>query len=145
MERLKILVIEDSQSDVDLALEAFEHSGFDGDIRICVDGEEALKYLLRLEGYTNSPRPDLILLDINLPKANGFEILEEIKTHESLRHIPVIVVSTSDSPNDVYRSYSKHANAYIVKPSSLDGYFELVYSLKRFWLDTVSYSNSVEK
>jgi chemotaxis family two-component system response regulator Rcp1 len=126
---VRILVVEDSHADVRLLREAVREHGLDVVLDTVADGELALRHL-RGDG----PRPDLILLDLNLPRLHGREVLESIKADPDLRSIPVIVLSTSASPRDVAECYERHASAYLVKPMGLDDLGELVLAIEAFWL-----------
>ncbi len=134
---LVVLLVDDSAGDVRLTREAFKSASVQ--IRLCVarDGVEAMNFLLRLEEHANAPRPDVILLDLNLPKKDGREVLKEIKESPTLKTIPVLILTTSASDADVVRSYLLHANCYITKPVDLDGFFTIVRSIDNFWLSLV--------
>ena len=128
-----ILLVEDSPGYVRLMREALK----DAKIRIAMDGVEAIKYLRREGGYTGKPRPDLILLDLNLPRKSGREVLREIKADPCLRLIPVVILTVSEAEEDVLRSYKLHANCYVTKPVDLDGLLHVVRSIEDFWLTIV--------
>jgi CheY-like chemotaxis protein len=128
---VEILLIEDSPGDVRLTREALK------DARVVSDGEQALAYLHRAHPFENAARPDLILLDLNLPKVDGREVLAAIKTDPSLQLIPVVVLTTSRAEEDVLKSYSLHANCFITKPVELDKFIEVVRSIEGFWLAIV--------
>ncbi|MCX7886062.1 MAG: response regulator [Verrucomicrobiae bacterium] len=133
----RILLVEDNPADVEIALEAFRRSRGAVHIAVSRDGRDALDYLFQQGRYVhgqNAPRPDLILLDLNLPKLSGWELLELIKRHESLREIPVIVLTTSDRDADVRRCYRLGANSYLTKPVQLDEYVKLVALVQQYWL-----------
>jgi CheY-like chemotaxis protein len=134
---IEILLVEDNPGDARLTLEAFKDGRVLNNITVIRDGVEALAYLRRQERYENVPVPDLILLDLNLPKKDGRQVLEEIKTDEKLKRIPVIVLSTSASHEDVARSYGSHANCYITKPVDLDQFLHVIQSIESFWLSLV--------
>jgi chemotaxis family two-component system response regulator Rcp1 len=136
-EGLVVLLVEDSPGDVRLTREAFKDAKVHIHLHVASDGVEAMAFL-KLEGeYANAPRPDLILLDLNLPKKDGREVLCEIKETPSLKSIPVVVLTTSASEADILRSYQLHANCYITKPVGLDGFLEVVRSIDNFWLSVV--------
>ena len=133
-----ILLVEDKQSYIDLILEALENCQNDRkkyNLYSVKNGEEALNFLYRKENYALSPRPDLILLDLNLPKINGFEILSIIKQDSQLGEIPVIILTTSTEPKDIVESYKRNANCYINKPFDIDRLFIIIERIVDFWLD----------
>jgi chemotaxis family two-component system response regulator Rcp1 len=134
---IEILLVEDNPGDARLTLEAFKEGRVLNNITVIRDGVEALAYLRRQGKYANAPVPDLVLLDLNLPKKDGRQVLEEIKTDEKLKRMPVIVLSTSASHEDVARSYGSHANCYITKPVDLDQFLHVVQSIESFWLSLV--------
>jgi two-component system, chemotaxis family, response regulator Rcp1 len=134
---IEVLLVEDSPGDVRLTREAFKDAKVHINLHVASDGIEAMAFL-RCEGqYANVPRPDLILLDLNLPKKDGREVLEEIKESPTLKCIPVVVLTTSASEEDILRSYRLHANCYITKPVDLDGFLKVVRSIDSFWLSIV--------
>ncbi len=133
-----ILLVEDNPADVEITLEAFRRSRSGNRLSVCRDGEEALDYLFQRGRYArglNAPRPDIILLDLNLPKRSGFEVLEQIKHDNNLCSIPVIVVTTSDRDEDVRRCYRAGANNYITKPVQFDDCVKLVAAIEQYWLE----------
>lgn len=133
----KILIVEDNLADADLMREALEEFCLPNDIFLARDGMEALDFL-RHEGlFGNMPSPDLVLLDLNLPKKDGREVLADIKSDDSLKSIPVIVVTTSQAEEDISKSYNNHANCYLQKPSDLDGLFNMVRKIQEFWCQEV--------
>jgi CheY-like chemotaxis protein len=136
-EPIEILLVEDSPGDVRLTREAFKDAKVHINLHVASDGTEAMAFLKREGEYANVPRPDLILLDLNLPKKDGREVLEEIKESLTLKSIPVVVLTTSASEADILRSYRLHANCYITKPVGLDGFLEVVKSIDDFWLTVV--------
>ncbi len=138
---IDILLVEDSDTDALFATEAFSECRLAHRFHVVEDGVKAITFLRREAPYSASPRPHLILLDLNLPKKNGFEVLAEIKADESLRMIPVIVLTSSSADNDVLRSYQLHANAYVTKPPGLDSYAETVASIERFWFSSATLPN----
>ena len=135
---IEILLVEDSPGDVRLTVETFRDGRIRNNLHVVWDGAEALSYLRREKGFPNAPRPDLILLDLNLPKRDGREVLFEIKSDENLRTIPVVILTTSESERDVLSCYELHANCYIVKPVRLDRFIEVVKSIEGFWLNIVT-------
>jgi two-component system, chemotaxis family, response regulator Rcp1 len=134
---LEILLVEDSPSDADLTIETFQESKFLNRIYVAEDGVEALDFLYKRGQYKNAPRPDLILLDLNLPKKNGQEVLAEIKSDPQLQTIPVVVLTTSAAEQDILRSYQLRANCYITKPVDLEQFIEVVKLISNFWFAAV--------
>ncbi|MEG4806436.1 response regulator [Microcoleus sp. F8-D3] len=134
---IEILLIEDSPSDADLAIEVIDQGKILNNLHFVEDGVEAIKFLRRKEPYLSVPRPDLILLDLHLPKKSGIEVLEEIKTDPTLKLIPVVILSTSAAPEDIFQSYSLHANCYITKPVDLVQFTKVVRLIEEFWLAVV--------
>jgi CheY-like chemotaxis protein len=132
---VEILLVEDNPDDVDLTIEAFKESSSQRRLHVVEDGVEALAFLRHQGAYASSPRPDLILLDLNLPRKTGHELLAEIKIDPELRQIPVVVLTTSAADADVNRSYELAANCYITKPVDLDAFFGVVNIVDRFWRD----------
>ncbi|MEG3956690.1 response regulator [Microcoleus sp. herbarium2] len=133
----EILLIEDSPSDADLAREALGQGKILNNLHFVEDGVEAMKFLRRKEPYLRVPRPDLILLDLNLPKKTGVEVLTEIKTDQSLKLIPVVILSTSAAQEDIIQSYSLHANCYITKPVDFVQFTKVIRLIEEFWLAVV--------
>ena len=132
-----ILLIEDNPGDARLLREALVECRMGHRLEVVTDGVEALRYLRREEPYARGFRPDLILLDLNLPRKDGREVLKEIKTDAVLRRIPVVILSTSEAEADILAAYDHHANCYICKPLDLEAFFEVAESIRRFWVDTV--------
>lgn len=135
---VEILLVEDNPDDIDLTIEAFRESSSASRLNVVENGVEALAYLRREGDYAAVPRPDLILLDLNLPKKTGHEVLAEIKTDPNLRRIPVVVLTTSAADADVTRSYDLAANCYITKPLELEAFFGVVRLVDRFWRDAAT-------
>lgn len=133
----RILLVEDNPGDVRLMREALAVNGLSKTLSVVEDGEQALSFLKRAGTYSEAPRPDLIFLDLNLPRKDGREVLAEIKQSSDLRRIPVIVLTTSESENDVKRAYELHANCYVKKPTDLDEYLSVVKACESFWLHVV--------
>ena len=134
---INILLVEDNPADVLLTAEALREGDIPHEINAVNDGLEAMDYL-RSEGrYARAVCPDIILLDINLPKKNGFEVLSEIKEDPALKHIPVIILTTSSSKKDIVRAYNLCANCYITKPIDLDDFFKVIRSIESFWFTIV--------
>ena len=134
---IEVLLVEDSPGDVRLTREAFKDAKVHINLHVASDGAEAMDFLNREGKHLDVPRPDLILLDLNLPKKDGREVLEEIKQSPGLKSIPVVILTTSASDADILRSYRLHANCYITKPVGLDGFLEVVKSIDSFWLSVV--------
>jgi chemotaxis family two-component system response regulator Rcp1 len=136
-EPIEVLLVEDSPGDVRLTREAFKDAKVHLNLSVASDGADAIAFLKREGKYANAPRPDLILLDLNLPKKDGREVLAEIKESPTLMCIPVVVLTTSASEADILRSYRLHANCYITKPVGLEGFLAVVKSIDDFWLSVV--------
>jgi chemotaxis family two-component system response regulator Rcp1 len=134
---MEVLLVEDSAGDVRLTREALKDAKVHVNLHIASDGIEAMSFLKRQGHHTNVPRPDLILLDLNLPKKDGRQVLEEIKGNPALKSIPVVILTTSASEADILRSYLLHANCYITKPVDLKGFLDVVKSIDNFWLSVV--------
>jgi chemotaxis family two-component system response regulator Rcp1 len=134
---IEVLLVEDSPGDVRLTREAFKDAKVHINLHVASDGAEAMDFLNHEGKHSSVPRPDLILLDLNLPKKDGREVLEEIKQSPGLKSIPVVILTTSASDADILRSYRLHANCYITKPVGLDGFLEVVKSIDSFWLSVV--------
>ena len=133
-----ILVVEDSVEDRDLILEAFREAGGHAKLTLVEDGEEALALLRREGPHATSPRPDLVVLDLNLPRRSGHEVLAELKADPDLKRIPVVVLTTSSARADVLASYELAANCHLTKPSDLDDFLQLVQRIDEFWLGTAT-------
>ena len=134
---IEILIVEDNEGDVGLIEEVFEEAKIKNNIHVAEDGEEAMLYLRGKGKFLGSPRPDIIILDLNLPKKDGREVLREFKEDENLHNIPVIVLTTSNAEKDILRAYDLHANAYITKPLDFDQFIKVVESIGNFWLEIV--------
>lgn len=135
---VEILMIEDNPGDVRLTKEAMRANKVKNNMNIAVDGVEALAYLRREGKYSNAIKPNLIILDLNLPKKNGIEVVKEIKNDPQLKRIPVVILTTSKSEEDIIKSYNLHANCYITKPIDLDQFVNMVRSIEDFWLEIVT-------
>jgi two-component system, chemotaxis family, response regulator Rcp1 len=133
----EVLLVEDSPGDVRLTREALRDADASVRLHVAIDGVEAMAFLNREGAYANAPRPDFILLDLNLPKMDGREVLARIKEDESLKTIPTVILTTSDADTDVARSYQLQANCYLTKPVQLDEFEALVRSVTDFWLKKV--------
>jgi two-component system, chemotaxis family, response regulator Rcp1 len=130
-----ILLVDDSSADVRLVMEGLRHAGCGSNVLVASDGARALAILRRQGEHVDAPRPDLILLDLNLPRVTGWEVLAEIKVDPDLRLIPVVILSTSAAEEDVRAAYGLHANCYLTKPGNIDDYFSAMASLQQFWLE----------
>jgi two-component system, chemotaxis family, response regulator Rcp1 len=135
---VEILLVEDNPGDVRLTREALREGKVYNNLHWAKDGVEALEFLRREGKYSDAPRPDIILLDLNLPKKDGREVLESIKNDDRFKQIPVVILTTSEAEEDVLRSYALHANCYITKPVDLDKFIVVVQSIDRFWLTVVT-------
>lgn len=134
---IEILLVEDNPGDVRLTREALKEAKVRNQLHVVDDGVKALEFLRRQPDYATAPRPDLILLDLNLPKKDGREVLAEIKADPELRTIPVVVLTTSQAEEDILRSYNLHANCYVPKPVDLERFLQIVRSIEDFWLTIV--------
>ena len=134
---IEVLLVEDSAGDVRLTREAMKDAKVTVSLHVARDGIEAMAFLERNGEYVDAPRPDLILLDLNLPRKDGREVLREIKESAALKIIPVVILTTSSSSEDVLNSYRLHANCYITKPVALEGFVKVVESIDNFWLSVV--------
>ncbi len=134
---IEILLVEDNPGDVRLTREAMKEAKIQNNLNVVEDGVEAMSFLRQERKYKDSPRPDLILLDLNLPRKNGREVLAEIKEDADLRFIPVVILTTSSAEEDIVRSYNHHANCYITKPVDLEQFINVVKSIQDFWLNIV--------
>ncbi len=134
---VEILLVEDNPADVELTLEALEGGKLLNHVSVAKDGLEAMAFLRKQAPFQDAPRPDLILLDLNLPRKNGFEVLEDVKSDPALSAIPVIVLTTSNADRDVVKSYDLKANCYVCKPVELDEFLAFIRSTQEFWLEIV--------
>lgn len=137
-EAVDILLVEDNPGDVRLTQEAFESGNIRNDLHVVMDGQEALDFLHRQGDHEDAPRPELVLLDLNLPKVDGIEVLEDIKTDPSLKTIPVIVLTGSEAEEDIAKSYQRHTNAYLTKPIEPEAFIEVVGAFEQFWFTVVN-------
>ena len=135
---IEILLVEDNPGDVRLTKEALKEGKVYSNLHTVKDGVEAMEFLRREGKYSSVPRPDIILLDLNLPKKDGREVLQEIKSDEQLRRIPVVVLTTSKAEEDVLRTYDLHANCYVTKPVDLEKFMVVVKTIDSFWLTVVT-------
>jgi len=138
---IEILLIEDNEGDVRLVQEALKEGKLQNRLFVVRDGVEGMDYLLKIRKYRDAARPDLVLLDLNLPKKDGYEVLAEIKKHKELKRIPVVILTTSSAETDILKTYNLHANCYIIKPLDLDQFIQVVKSIEDFWLTIVKLPN----
>ncbi len=136
-EAAEILLVEDNPADVKLTRMAFKNCKLMNNLHVVTDGAEAIEFLKQRGKHESAVRPDLILLDLNLPKKNGREVLKEIKSDNNLRHIPVIILTSSEEEKDILETYNTHANSYITKPVELDGFIKIVSGMENFWFSIV--------
>ena len=141
MKPVDILLVEDSPGDADLAREALEESKLKNNLFVVTDGIQAMEFLHRKGDYADVPRPDLVILDLNLPRKDGREVLKEIKEDDNLKRIPVVILTTSKAEEDVLKTYNLHANCYISKPLDLDKFLEVVHAIENFWMSIVVLPN----
>ncbi|MCA0458140.1 MAG: response regulator [Chloroflexi bacterium] len=137
VEAVEILLVEDSPGDVRLTKEALKDSKLYNNLNVVPDGVEAIAFLRREGNYANAPRPDLILLDLNLPRMDGRQVLQEIKNDDNLKRIPVVVLTTSANETDIFITYNLHANCYITKPVDFSQFMSVVKSIENFWFSIV--------
>ena len=137
MKPLHILLVEDNEGDIILTTEAFEEYKISNSVTVIRNGKLALEFLFKKGDFTNAERPDLVVLDINLPYKNGIEVLGQIKADADLKSIPVIMLTTSSSDNDILKSYKNHANAFITKPVDVVDFLKAIMSIEDFWLNIV--------
>jgi len=136
--QIEILLVEDNPGDARLTQEAMRAAKMTNVLHVVEDGEQAMEFLRRRSRFKDAPRPDLILLDLNLPKKDGRSVLAEVKTDPDLRRIPVVVLTTSRSEEDVLQAYDMHANAYVTKPVNLEQFMRIVALIDEFWLKVVT-------
>jgi two-component system response regulator len=140
MQKIHVLLVEDNPGDAELTRQALESSKLAVDLVTLDDGDKALKYLRREAPYRDARTPDLVLLDLNLPKVSGEEVLREIKADKALRSLPVVVLTSSDAETEVNRCYAEGANCYVVKPVDFTSFMEIVASIEQFWFSVVKLS-----
>ncbi len=133
---MNVLLVEDNPGDVRLTQEAFKEAKISIKLDVTMDGAEAINFLRKDGEYANAVTPDLILLDLNLPKKDGREVLKEIKTDDLLKRIPVVVLTTSNAEQDIMKSYNLHVNCYINKPVDFEKFFDIIQKIEEFWLTT---------
>ncbi len=141
---VEILLVDDNPGDIRLTQEALKDSKVLNNLHVVEDGLEALKYLRKKGEFKNEVAPDLILLDLNLPKRNGREVLSEIKEDELLKHIPVVILTISRAEEDIFKSYELHANCYITKPVDMNQFIKIVRSIESFWFSIVKLPQNVD-
>jgi len=142
---IEILLVEDSETDIRLTQIALDQANFTNSVNVVRDGESAVAYLKAEREYRDRPTPDLVLLDLNLPKLNGDQVLKEIRSMEEFKSLPIVVLTTSDADQDIYKSYELQANCYITKPVDLRKFMGVVQMIEGFWLRAVSFSQSEKK
>jgi two-component system, chemotaxis family, response regulator Rcp1 len=142
MKAVEILLVEDNPGDVRLTREALKDGKFHNNLNVVQDGVEALLFLRKEGVFRDAPTPDIILLDLNLPRKSGREVLKEIKQDEELRRIPIVVLTTSADENDILASYELHANCYITKPVDLNQFMTIVQNIENFWFSIVKLPNT---
>ena len=135
---IEILLVEDNPGDVRLAREALSEAKVRNHLSVAVDGVEAMAFLRREGSYGAAPRPDIVLLDLNLPRKDGRQVLSEVKTDPGLRRIPVVILTTSKAEEDILKTYDLHANCFITKPVDFDQFVKVVKSIEHFWLSIVT-------
>jgi CheY-like chemotaxis protein len=138
--RRRLLLVEDNPGDIRLTLEAIKECKIEIDLDVISDGDKVMSFLNKENEYQNAEKPDIIMLDLNLPKRNGIEILKEIKASAKLKRIPVIAVTTSEADHDIFKAYDTHANAYILKPVDFDDFTRVIQMMDAFWFRTVKLS-----
>lgn len=142
---INLLLVEDNPGDVRLIREAFDEAEIVNNMNVVADGVEAMAYLRREGAYSLAPRPDIVLLDLNLPKKDGREVLTDIKADEDLKRIPVIVLTSSNAERDILSTYGLHANCYVTKPADLDEFISVVRSIHGFWLGVAKLPGMVDR
>lgn len=139
---IDILMVEDNPGDVELSLDALREGKLLNHVHVARDGEEALDFLYKRGAFTEAPTPDIILLDLNMPRMTGIDVLRIIKEDEALKHIPAVVLTSSEADRDVLQSYRLHANCYLVKPVEMDKFLAVIHTFEHFWLNVVTLPNS---
>lgn len=143
--KAKILLVEDNEGDILLTKEAFSEANLSNEISVVKDGQQAIKYLNKEAGFENEKTPDIILLDLNIPKINGLDVLKIIKSDPFLKTIPVIILSTSNSEKDILQSYERHANCYLTKPVNFSNFTSLIQMVTDFWITAVQLPKSARQ
>jgi CheY-like chemotaxis protein len=134
---IHILLVEDNEGDILLITDALKEGKIFNTISVVKDGWEAVAFLEKINGHSDAPTPDLVLLDVNLPKMNGHEVLKRVKSNEKISHIPIIMLTTSSAEKDIFLSYKNHANCYITKPVEVSDFLEVITSIEDFWVSIV--------
>ncbi|MCH7411691.1 response regulator [Belliella sp. DSM 111904] len=142
MKNVHILLVEDNEGDILLTLEALEEAKIKNTTSVVKDGEQAIKFVEKIGDYEKSMSPDLIILDVNLPKLNGHEVLEFLKSNDKHKHIPVIMLTTSSSHRDIMASYKNHVNCFITKPMEAEDFINAVKTIETFWFSLVTLPNN---
>ena len=142
---IEILLVEDDPADVELTKEGLARAGVSVALNVVTDGVEAMDYLQKKGRYNEVKTPDLIVLDLNLPRKDGRELLRELKSDDRFRHVPIVVLTTSDSGDDIMETYSAGANSFVTKPIGIDNWEEMVSAIEKFWLNTVVLPSRVER
>jgi two-component system, chemotaxis family, response regulator Rcp1 len=137
LKEIEVLLVEDNPGDVRLTMEALKEAKMHNAVNVVHDGTEAMEFLRKEGKYANMSRPDLILLDLNLPRKNGREVLAEIKADEHFKCIPIVILTTSEAEQDIFKAYKLHANCYVTKPVDLDQFVKVVQSIENFWMTVV--------
>lgn len=137
LKAIDVLLVEDDEGDVLMTREAFEHYKIRNELHVVRDGEQAVQFLRKEGEFADAPRPDLVLLDLNLPRFDGRQVLAEIKADDTLRSIPIVVLTTSEAEEDIVRSYQLHANAYVTKPVDFDRFIEVIRKIDEFFVTVV--------
>ncbi len=138
MRKRHILLVEDNEGDILLTTEALEENGFDHELSVVKDGGEALEFIFKQGNYEKAKTPNLIFLDINIPKKNGHEVLQLIKQDDRTKHIPVVMLTTSSSKTDISQAYKNHANCYLIKPVDASKFSQIMHCLESFWFNIVT-------
>ncbi|WP_254832521.1 response regulator [Haloglomus salinum] len=136
---IEILLVEDNPGDVQLTRKAFEDAGLVNNLSVVNDGVAAMEYLRQEGEYTDADRPDMVLLDLNLPRKSGEEVLSDIKHDDDLKRIPVVILTSSDAEEDMIKTYNEHANAYLTKPVDFQGFLDVVSRVEGFWISVVEF------
>jgi len=139
--KAKILLVEDNAADIRLTQEVLQENKIVSSLDVVRDGVEAIEFLTKQGKYSNADKPNLILLDLNLPKRNGFFVLEEIKRHEELKRIPIVILTVSDAKEDLIKAYNLHANCYVIKPLEMKQFSKIINSIVNFWFTIVKQFN----